>query len=115
MEYCELKSGVAAVRVTFTVPLPVRVPVPLTTTDADGLRAGVGDRQNVIRRCLDGLRPGKSIVDRVAYGGSVKIREPYGPSKIDNQGVAGAVGQRAPSGEGRRHCQRSVVLIGSSD
>ena len=47
MEYCELKSGVAAVRVTFTVPLPVRVPVPLTTTDADGVKVTLAATVNV--------------------------------------------------------------------
>ena len=36
--YCELKSAVAAVRVTFTVPLPVRVPVPLMMSAAAGAK-----------------------------------------------------------------------------
>ena len=47
IEYCELKSGVAAVLVTFTVPLPVRVPVPLTTTAADGVKVTLAATVNV--------------------------------------------------------------------
>jgi len=35
--YCEEKSAVAAVRVTFTVPLPVSVPPPLRMTNAAGV------------------------------------------------------------------------------
>lgn len=38
MEYCELKSAVATVRVTFTVPLPVSVPAPLMRLVAPGVR-----------------------------------------------------------------------------
>ena len=35
--YCEEKSAVAAVRVTFVVPLPVSVPAPLITSAAAGV------------------------------------------------------------------------------
>lgn len=35
--YCELKSAVAAVRVTFTVPEPLSVPAPLMISAAEGV------------------------------------------------------------------------------
>jgi len=37
MVYCELKSAVAAVRLTFTVPDPVSVPAPFITSAAAGV------------------------------------------------------------------------------
>jgi len=36
MVYCDVKSAVAAVRVTFTVPVPFKVPAPLITVAAEG-------------------------------------------------------------------------------
>ncbi len=46
--YCELKSAVASVRVTLTVPLPVNVPMPLITSVAEGV--------NKPQSCLNLLR-----------------------------------------------------------
>ena len=43
MVYCPAKLGVAAILVTFTVPVPLKVPAPLIILVADGLKTPVTD------------------------------------------------------------------------
>jgi hypothetical protein len=45
--YWELKSAVAAVRVTWTVPVPVRVPAPLIIFAAEGVKVELEPRVKV--------------------------------------------------------------------